>query len=235
MDRGAAKTRQLWFPAIDHHGIQAVASSRGRRSPANLAAPQKDRQSKRRKSDEIPSFDIGQAVLQSAPEDAETLRQPMGNPETDAVALPRPSPSRPNVPWPSRSPADVVSVLLELARALRGFATRDGALTRRRTLSERAFQAVSAEVLRSDRSSSRFAKAHSCFPISPTASRCTVVSRSSMSCSPVTPSSDCESTRVSRSTRSTGCSSWSCDPRNQTPTSTHCSPRSRRGMRAASA
>ncbi|MEZ4333896.1 MAG: hypothetical protein R3F35_19255 [Myxococcota bacterium] len=42
-----------------------------------------------------------------------------------------------------------MSVLLELARALRGFATCEGALTRRRALSERAFQAVSTEVLRS--------------------------------------------------------------------------------------
>jgi HEAT repeat protein len=39
--------------------------------------------------------------------------------------------------------------LLELARALRGFATCEGALTRRRALSERAFQAVSTEVHRS--------------------------------------------------------------------------------------
>lgn len=48
----------------------------------------------------------------------------------------------------SRSSADATSVLLELTRALRGFAARDGSPTRRRAMAERAFQAVSADVAR---------------------------------------------------------------------------------------
>lgn len=48
----------------------------------------------------------------------------------------------------SRSPADATSILLELTRALRGFAARDGSPTRRRAMAERAFQAVSADVAR---------------------------------------------------------------------------------------
>lgn len=50
--------------------------------------------------------------------------------------------------WHARSPADATSVLLELARALRGFASYADASARRRTLAERAFQAVKADVAR---------------------------------------------------------------------------------------
>ncbi|MFO0690754.1 MAG: hypothetical protein U0900_18790 [Myxococcota bacterium] len=48
-----------------------------------------------------------------------------------------------------RTASDATSVLLELARALRGFASFDGDRRRRRSLAERAFQAVSAEIGRS--------------------------------------------------------------------------------------
>ncbi len=50
--------------------------------------------------------------------------------------------------WHARSAADATSVLLELARALRGFASYADAPVRRRTLAERAFQAVTADVAR---------------------------------------------------------------------------------------
>lgn len=74
----------------------------------------------------------------------------MGSLETDAVfGPPRRSSTRGTVALPGRSPADAVSVLLEIARSLRGFAVPDGTLSRRRMLSERACQAILAEVGRS--------------------------------------------------------------------------------------
>lgn len=59
-----------------------------------------------------------------------------------------PSTARANLVWHARSPADATSVLLELARALRGFASYPDIPARRRGLAERAFQAVAADVAR---------------------------------------------------------------------------------------
>lgn len=50
--------------------------------------------------------------------------------------------------WHRRSLADATSVLLELARALRGFASYPDSPVRRRALAERAFQALAADVAR---------------------------------------------------------------------------------------
>ena len=59
-----------------------------------------------------------------------------------------PSTARANLAWHARSAADATSVLLELARALRGFASYPDAPVRRRALAERAFQAVAGDVAR---------------------------------------------------------------------------------------
>ncbi len=59
-----------------------------------------------------------------------------------------PPTARANLAWHARSTADATSVLLELARALRGFASYPDAPVRRRALAERAFQAVAGDVAR---------------------------------------------------------------------------------------
>lgn len=76
----------------------------------------------------------------------------MRNPEAGPAAHPSPPVATPERPLPlgqARSSADATSLLLELARALRGFASFDDSLVRRRSLAERAFQAVSVDVRRS--------------------------------------------------------------------------------------
>ncbi|MBK7951258.1 MAG: hypothetical protein IPK00_21490 [Deltaproteobacteria bacterium] len=70
-------------------------------------------------------------------------------PQSNASSpVPGPSPARP-ISMGVRTLADATSVLLELARALRGFATFGDERVRRRGLAERAFQAVRAEIGRS--------------------------------------------------------------------------------------
>lgn len=72
----------------------------------------------------------------------------MRNLETHSARSVPGATSRESLAWRGRTSADATSILLELSRALRGFAARDGDPTRRRTMAERAFQAVSAEVAR---------------------------------------------------------------------------------------
>lgn len=72
----------------------------------------------------------------------------MSNLETQSVRPAAGPSSRESLAWRGRTPADATSLLLELARALRGFSSHQGAPPRRRTLAERAFQAVSADVAR---------------------------------------------------------------------------------------
>lgn len=75
------------------------------------------------------------------------MRNP--EPQSDVPSpYPGPPPTRPSTVG-ARTLADATSVLLELARALRGFASYHDERVRRRGLAERAFQAVSAEIRRS--------------------------------------------------------------------------------------
>ena len=75
-------------------------------------------------------------------------QQPMRNLEPQSARPVLGPSSRESLSWRGRTPADATSTLLELARALRGFASHEGAPLRRRAMVERAFQAVAAEVAR---------------------------------------------------------------------------------------
>ncbi len=72
----------------------------------------------------------------------------MSNLETQSARPAAGPSSRESLAWRGRTPADATSILLELARALRGFASPEAAPPRRRALAERAFQAVSSDVAR---------------------------------------------------------------------------------------
>ncbi|MBY0399812.1 hypothetical protein K2X89_05920, partial [Myxococcota bacterium] len=76
---------------------------------------------------------------------------PPADPHSDPRQRPRPTarPDRPIAILQARTAADAHSLLLELARALRGFASFDGERLRRRSLAERAFQALSVDIGRS--------------------------------------------------------------------------------------
>jgi HEAT repeat protein len=72
----------------------------------------------------------------------------MRNPEPKSFENERIAASPSQDGWAARTPADLSSLLLELARALRGFAFYKEADAQRRPLLDRAFRAVSSELTR---------------------------------------------------------------------------------------
>jgi hypothetical protein len=88
--------------------------------------------------------------VQQASLEADVKANPMRNPEPDPIETAKIPPVEASGGWATaRTKADVTSLLLELARALRGFSFYNETHTQRRSLLDRAFRAISGDLSRS--------------------------------------------------------------------------------------
>ena len=120
-------------------------ASSGRENSRPIPGPSIEKAKIRRKEE---NSQKGTGGIQSDPGPADIDRQHMRNFPSDSKDMPRVPDAHRGGEWARRTPADYAGVLLELARAQRGFLFYDETDARRRPLAERAHRAICSELAR---------------------------------------------------------------------------------------